>query len=134
MNPISIPYHLVIPSALCVIGLFTIFVKRKYLFSGRGKTVLWTNVTVFLFLYLFIVGSATYNDIYYQWDLNQYDLDKDGFFVGKEVTKEQQEAMEKLTNDLGRNFSLITGLLFAFPISLLTYGVGRICIKQKQKT
>lgn len=93
-----------------------------------------TNVTVFLFLYLFIVGSATYNDIYYQWDLNQYDLDKDGFFVGKEVTKEQQEAMEKLSNDLGRNFSLITGLLFAFPISLLTYGIGRICIKQKQKT
>ena len=83
-------------------------------------------MTVFLVLYLFIVGSATYEDIYYQWDLNRYDLDKDGFFGGQEVTKDQEAAMQRLTSDVGRNFSFVTGFIFALMISGTVYVVGRL--------
>lgn len=82
-------------------------------------------MTVFLVVYLYIVGSSTYDDIYYQLDLNRYDLDKDGFFSGEEINKEQEAAMNRLTNDVGRNFSFMTGFIFAGFISAIVYIVGR---------
>ena len=124
MNETTIPYHLAIPSILCVVGLLTILIKRKKLFADRKRKIFWISVTVFLILYLFFVGSATYDDIYYQWDLNRYDLDKDGFFSGKEITKEQMAAEFKLTNDVGRNFSFVTGLIFSAIISSIVFIVG----------
>ncbi len=83
-------------------------------------------MTVFLLAYLFIVGSATYDDIYYQWDLNRYDLNKDGLFSGQEITEDQKAAMQRLINDVGRNFSFITGLIFAGVISTMVYLFGRL--------
>ena len=53
----------------------------------------------FLILYLFIVGTAIFENIYYQWDLNRYDLDKDGMFEGAEITDAQNEAMRKIISD-----------------------------------
>lgn len=126
MSEITIPYHLAIPSVLCIIGLLIIFTRRKLLFTGGKRTVIWLSVTAFLISYFFIVGIATYYDLYYQWDLNRYDLDKDGFFGGKEITKEQQIAMQHLTNDVGRNLAFITGLIYSFIISATVYLVGRI--------
>lgn len=124
MGEITIPYHLAIPTVICIVGLMTIFLKRKTLFV-KNK-LLWTSITIFLCLYLLIVGTATFDSIYYQWDLNQYDLDKDRMFGGKELTNEQNEAMRKLTNDTGRNFSFITGFIFALIISLAAYICGVI--------
>ncbi len=98
MREITIYYHLAIPTTLCIVGLGTIFFYRQRLFP-KDKW-LWTSVTVFLVAYLFIVGNATYDDIYYQWDLNRYDLDKDGIFGGQEITKDQEAAMRRLTNDV----------------------------------
>lgn len=115
------------------IVLLIVFIIQKNLFCSVKKRRLWTSVIVFLVFYLFIVGGATCTDIYYQWDLNRYDLNKDGLFSGNEITKEQQEAMQRLTNDTGRNFSFITGLLFAFPISLMTYLIGHIYTRLKER-
>ena len=67
-----------------------------------------------------------YDDIYYQWDLNRYDLDKDGLFGGEEITKEQEAAMQRLTSDVGRNFSFITGFIFALIIAGAVYIFGRL--------
>ena len=129
MNEITIPYHLAIPSIFCVIGLLIILIRRKKLFADSKRKVFWISVTVFLILYLFFVGSATYDDIYYQWDLNRYDLDKDGSFSGKEITQEQIEAQFRLTNDVGRNFSFVTGLIFSAVISLVVFIVGQTILK-----
>lgn len=129
MNEITIPYHLAIPSIICIVGLLAILLCRKKLF--RKNRILWTTITVFLVCYLFIVGGATYDDIYYQWDLNRYDLNKDGLFGGAEVTKDMEEAMAKLTNDTGRNFSFITGFIFAFLISTVVYILGRLLYNNK---
>lgn len=93
---------------------------------------MWYSVIVLLVLYIYIVGSSTYDDIYYQWDLNRYDLDKDGFFGEKEITKEQEAAMNRLTSDVGRNFSFITGFIFAGFISSIFYVVGRLILNIKK--
>ena len=130
MDEITIPYHLAIPTIICLVGFGVILFYRKKLFF-KNK-LLWTSVTVFLVLYLFIVGSATFDAIYYQWDLNRYDLDKDGMFGGAELTDEQNEAMRKLTSDTGRNFSFITGFVFALIISTAVYISGRIILKLKR--
>ena len=130
MDEITIPYHLAIPTIICLFGLLTILFNRKKLFSKNR--ILWISITTFLFLYLFIVGTATFDNIYYQWNLNRYDLDKDGMFGGAEITDAQNEAMRKLTSDTGRNFSFITGFIFAFIISTFVYILGRIILKLKK--
>lgn len=104
---------------------------RKILFSKYK--LLWTSVAIFLFLYLLIVGSATFDAIYYQWNLNRYDLNKDGMFGGTELTEEQNEAMRKLGSDTGRNFSFITGFVFALIVSISIYISGRIILKIKRQ-
>ena len=130
MDETTIPYHLVIPTIICLVGLGTIIFYRKRLFT-KNKLI-WTSVTVFLVLYFFIVGMATFDAIYYQLDLNSYDLNKDGMFGGKEITDEQNEAMRKLTSDTGRNFSFITGFVFALIISTAVYISGRVFLRLKR--
>jgi hypothetical protein len=130
MSEITIPYHLAIPTIICLVGLGTILIYRKRLLS-KNK-LLWISILVFLVLYLFIVGGATYDAIYFQWDLNRYDLDKDGMFGGAEITAEQNEAMRKLSNDTGRNFSFITGFVFALVISLVVYISVRVFVGLKR--
>jgi hypothetical protein len=131
LDELTIPYHLATPTTICVVGLMAILFYRKRLFA-KNK-LLWTSVTVFLVLYLLIVGRATFDAIYYQWDLNRYDLDKDGMFGGKEITDDQNEAMRKLTSDTGRNFSFITGFVFALIISTVVYITGRVILKLKRQ-
>ena len=130
MDEITIPYHLATPTIICIIGLLAILVYRKRLFTSNK--LFWISFTVFLVIYLLIVGGATYDDIYYQWDLNRYDLNKDGMFGGNELTDEQNEAMRKLTSDTGRNFSFVTGFVFSLIISTAVYISGRVIIKLKR--
>ena len=131
LDEINIPYHLAAPTTICVVGLVIILFYRKRLFS-KNK-LLWTSLTIFLVIYLIIVGRATFDAIYYQWDLYRYDLDKDGMFGGTELTYEQNEAMRRLTSDTGRNFSFITGFVFALIISTTIYTSGRIILKMKRQ-
>ncbi|MBC3846419.1 hypothetical protein H8K90_08510 [Winogradskyella echinorum] len=136
MNEITLPYHLIIPSIISILILGIIFLKRKRIF-GIGKLKwFWISLTVFFLFYLFIVGGATFDDIYAQWNSNKFDLNQDGFFSGNEITPEQQEAMRNLTSDTGRNFSFITGLIFSGIIALFVYGIGKITelIKKKKTT
>lgn len=130
MDEITIPYHSAIPAIICLFSLLAILFNRKKLFL-RNRT-LWISITIFVILYLFIVGTATFDDIYYQWDLNRYDLDKDGMFGGEEITDAQKEAMNKLISDTGRNFSFVTGFIFAFIVSTFVYILGRIIEKLKK--
>jgi hypothetical protein len=131
LDETTIPYHLAIPTIMCVVGLVAILVHHKKLFNKNG--LLWSSVTVFIVLYALIVGSAAYNDIYYQWDLNRYDLDKDGFFGGQEITKEQEVAMNRQIHDVGRNFSFMTGFIFAGIISTFIYVLGKLILIARNK-
>jgi hypothetical protein len=87
---------------------------------------LWISLTVFLATYVFVVGMATYHYIYYQWDLNRYDLDNDRFFGRQKITEDQEAAMQRLTYDAGRNYSFATGFIFSSVVSGTVYVFGRL--------
>lgn len=110
--------------------------KRKRIFGNGKLKWFWISLTVFFLFCLFIVGGATYDYIYAQWNSNKFDLNQDGFFDGNEITPEQQAAMINLTSDTGRNFSFITGLIFSGIIALFVFGIGKITelIKKKKTT
>jgi hypothetical protein len=127
MNKISIPYHLIIPSLICLIAIILILRSRKKLFTK--DRLLWISILCFCFIYLFFVGSSAYADIYYQLDLNKYDLDKNGFFSSSESTTEQKNAMQKLSSDLGRNLSVFIGFIFAIILASFIYIFGFIAKK-----
>ena len=129
MNEITIPYHLVLPTIICLIGLLAITINCRKLLS-KNK-LLCISIITFLIIYLFIVGTSSYYAIYYQWDLNRYDLDKNGVFNAAEITDAQQIAMSKLISDTGRNFSFTTGFIFALIISITVYIFGRIRLRIK---
>lgn len=131
MNEISIPIHLIIPTFFSLVGFVFIVLYRKKLLAGNK--LLRFSIALFFLLYLLIVGAAALSDIYYQWNLNQYDLDKDGFFGDAEITKEQIAASKFLVKDTGRNFSFITGFIIAFSISLFVYFWGRLNRKSLTK-
>ena len=120
------------PSIVGICALVIIFIKRHRLFNDQNRKLFWMSLIVFFVIYVFIVGGATINDIYYQWDLNRYDLDKDGMFGGAEITKEQESAMFRLTNDVGRNFAFISGLFVSAIISASVYIVGKLYQKTRQ--
>ena len=125
MSPLSIPYHLIIPLVIFSIALLWIFISRNKRFK-EDKKWFWTCAVIFIIIYLVIVGSAAYEDIRLQIELNAFDLDGDSFFSSEEQTAEQEEAMDKLTNDFGRNISFIAGLIIAIFITLPLYYLGRI--------
>jgi hypothetical protein len=58
--------------------------------------------------------------------VNRYDLNKDGLFNGEEITNEQNLAMQKLINDVGRNFSFVTGFILAVAVSGAVYIIGQL--------
>jgi len=134
MNEITLPYHLIIPSIISILILGIIFLKRKRIFGNGKLKWFWISLTVFFLSYLLIVGGATYSDIYTQWYLNKFDLNKDGMFSGNEITTEQQEAMRNLTSDTGRNFSFITGIIISGIIALFVFGIGKITKSYKTQT
>ncbi|WP_330442914.1 hypothetical protein [Flavobacterium sp. C4GT6] len=130
MEHISVSYHLLIPSLICSIGLCIICFNLKKLLA-RNK-VFWIAAIAFFTIYLFIVGSALYDTYYYEWSLNQYDLNKDGIFSGNEINEDQKKAMQNLINDSGRNFSFITGFIFALIVSSVIYLSGRLISKNNK--
>ncbi|MDY0090069.1 MAG: hypothetical protein RBR78_06850 [Flavobacteriaceae bacterium] len=129
MEKIEIPYHLIIPSIASFIGLLLIFFNRKKLF--KKKRIFWISVSVFFILYLIIVGKAFYDSIFYQLELHRLDLNNDGFFNENELTEELNAVMKKQNNDVGRNFSFITGFVFSLLISLLVYVFGKLFFRKK---
>ena len=124
MTQITIPYHLFIPALISLILFLLIIALWKKIFSRSKKKSVWVSILFFLIIYTIIVGSATYEDIYCQWDLNKYDLNMDGVFSVNEINTYQQAAYERLINDLGRNFTVFTGLIFSGVISLFVFIIG----------
>lgn len=126
MNEITYPYHLIIPTIISFLILVIIILNWKRLIKGNKRKLLWISITTFFLLYLFTVGSAAYEGIYAQWNVNKYDLNQDGLFSGDEITKEQTEAMKLLINDVGRNFAFLTGIIFSGLIATLVFVSGKI--------
>ncbi|WP_215139094.1 hypothetical protein [Hymenobacter sp. ISL-91] len=133
MSPVTVPLHLFIPAILSFLILIWIFAKRKVILGKRDGKATWIALAMFITLYGLIVGVATFDDIKYQIEMNSFDLDEDGFFSGKEITIEQEEAAKNLTHDTGRNFSLFTGFILASLVALPTYITLKAALRKKPK-
>lgn len=123
MFKINLPYHLIIPA---MISALVLTYKRKTLFKVGNWKWYWISFTVFLLSYLFLIGGATYSSITSEIALQKYDLNDDGFFNGNEITSDQKLALTKVTADTGRNFVIITGLVFSAIIGLIVFAIGKI--------
>lgn len=112
MENITVKKHLVI--ALIFAILFLIF---SFKFKHKRKLL----INLFLGTYILIIAYVILYDIYLQNNLNSFDIDKNGFFSGNEITIEQKKAMQKLSSDTGRNFSFIIGLFYSAILSGIIY-------------
>lgn len=132
MNDISIPVHLLVPTILSIISLIAVIYNRQRIILKTRKD-LFTTIIVFISIYLLIVGSTLIADLYYKWDLNQYDLNNNGFFesTNNEINDNQKAALQKVSNDTARNFAFVTGLILSFIISFLLYVVLFVISKIK---
>src|SRR4051812_24338786 len=104
MNEITVPWHFVVTGVVSLVALIFLLSLRKRIIQGKNRP-LYFSMLSFVCVYLLIVCYSAAIDVYYQWDLNRYDLDKDGIFSGAELTPQQKVAMAKLINDVGRNLS-----------------------------
>ncbi len=119
MKEIIVHDYLFYPTfvSLLIVGLL-IYLKKEI----RTKTNrdFWISLLVFFIIYMAFVGSALFRDIYYQWDLNGYysKINESGKIIG---TPEYDKALKRFSNDTGRTFSPITGILKALIISFSLY-------------
>lgn len=133
MNAVNIPYHLLIPCFISLIFLVIIGIKRNVLFQKNKRRWFWISVTVFFFFYLLKVGLSAFLTVFYRIELNSYDLNQDGFFSGNELTPEQEIAMQKVVSDVGRNFSFITGGIYALVMAIITFIIGKVVSQINRK-
>lgn len=124
MNPITIPFHLLILTLISLTAFIILFVKRKSL--RRKNRMIFKAALIFSFSYALLVGNALGHDIYHQWNVNQFDLNQDGVFSSVETTPEQILAFERLTNDAGRNLAVINSLIVSIVLSVSVYILMRI--------
>lgn len=125
MDEITMPYHILFLLGISICLLVFYFSKRES-YTDKNKKASWIAIVVLFLVYSIILTIAIIDDLSYQVQLNNYDLNRDGFFSGEEITPEQEVAMIKLTNDTGRNLSFITGLIFSFFISAIVYLIAKI--------
>ena len=127
-----------IPALISGVLLILIIVLYKWTFKSKRKNI-WIGFAVFFAFYSFIVGSAALTDIKYKKELDSFDINKDGLFSGQEITPEQEAAMFRLTNDVGRNFTVFTGAfiggIFGLFAYLITWGFDKFKrLKIEEKT
>ena len=125
MNHIQPSTHLIIALLITILLIVVLWFYKKKLLACRKW--LFINSILFLCVYFIVVGAALYQDISLQLALQKFDLNRDGFFSGKEITPQQSEAMQKYVSDTGRTFSVISGLLFAGTITIMI-SLGRVII------
>lgn len=105
--------------------LLILLVMSRSIVKRKGG-LFFVSILAFVLAYLYIVGSALFEDMYCQWDVNKYDLNRNGIFESNEIDPYQEAAMRRLMDDTGRNFSVVSGLIFSFLVSLMIYGIGRM--------
>jgi len=115
-----------LPSFLCypplISGLLLILVISAYKWTLKSTfKKFWISFSLFLFIYTLIVGMAAQIDIQIQNDLERYELNNEGLYTEDEAAVFHEATMDKLINDVGRNFTVFTGLFISGIFSLIIY-------------
>lgn len=89
-----------------------VLIVIRYYYKNKFSLASQAAICSFLF-YISIIVLAFGTNIYLKYQLQSFDLDKDGFFSIEEQTIEQQRLMREVTSDLGRNLAPITGIFYS---------------------
>ena len=122
---------LAMPALISGVLFFLIILLYRWTFKSKHRN-LWIGLAVFFTFYSLVVGSATLTDIKYQRELASYDLDNDGLFAANEITPNQEVAMFRLTNDLGRNLTVFSGAIFGGIMGFVAFLIARGFDKYKK--
>ena len=91
---------------------FIVFAKSRFpQLKLRESAIFFLSI---LFVNAFILAYVQAIGIRVDQELSQFDLDGDGFFSGRELTYEQNNAMDNVSNDTARSFAPFTAIIFAF--------------------
>lgn len=124
MNELSIPYHLLIPAIISgILLLLTLLTQRRFF---EKRKILWLALLTFFSSYTFITAFSVYDTIDIELSASKFDLNKNGLYEETELTEEAKKALAKISNDTGRNFSIITGFIFALSLSLFVFISGAL--------
>ena len=134
MNTISWPFHLLIPALITLLILRVIVYRKKQFLGDEHRRLCWISLIVFSAIYGLIFCGAAYASINAQLTLHAFDLNGDGLFSEFEQTVEQRQAMKNVTNDVGRNFAVITGLIIASIIASAVFILGKLAAYWHKKT
>ncbi len=104
---------------LLAFPVLVFFLNQKAYAGKYGVKAL--AVINFFGMYVILMDLVVSQNHYLDYQLNKFDLNGDGFFGGTEITKEQEETMERVTNDTGRTFAPITGFIFCLLHSSIFY-------------
>ncbi|MEM9079411.1 MAG: hypothetical protein AAGC74_01825 [Verrucomicrobiota bacterium] len=96
--------------------------------SGKREIWIWGGscIAATLACYLLLVSLVWVTEVGLKRNLEKFDLDGDGAFSGEEITPEMEKAMEAVTQDTGRTFAPITGLVICPVYSGFWHFVGGV--------
>lgn len=87
------------------------YLNRKY-FNYKFSNFQIALIAAFFF-YASIIMLVLITNHNLKSDLDAFDLNKDGNFSIEERTAEQQQAMQAVISDTGRNFAPIIGIIYS---------------------
>lgn len=77
--------------------------------------------------YILLNSIIAFKNYQNKKELSAFDLNQDGLFSGNEISAQQKEAMDKVSNDTARNLAPFTLIPFAIVL-----GYGAYKFKRKQ--
>jgi hypothetical protein len=105
-----------------------------YFYKSHSKIKLSSSRIAFyssVFFYFSIIVLVIITKISLQNNLDSFDLNKDGFFSGNEITDAQEKALESVSSDTGLTFAPITGILYSLIYFSILYISLKIFRKEK---
>jgi hypothetical protein len=107
--------------------LFLIIPPAFLMANGRLFKVKYSTLSIaivsFIVIYCLLQLNVHLVETRLNAELDQFDLNKDGWFGNEEITPAQEKAMENVSSDTARTFAPYTGIIFSGFYVLLVVGV-----------
>jgi len=87
-----------------------LFLANDRLSKVRRSSLLIASIS-FIIIYCLLQFYVHLIDIRFNAELDQFDLNKDGWFSGEEINPAQEKAMQNVTYDTARTFAPYTGIV-----------------------
>jgi hypothetical protein len=96
----------------------------------RSFTPIKFGFLIAILAYILLNSIIAFKNYQFKKELDAFDLNQDGLFSNNEISAEQKEAMDKVSNDTARNLAPLTLIPFAI---VLGYGAYKFKKKAEQK-